>query len=651
MENHSSSALLNFDLSSEKTPASAELPNNSLIAENLPVGVYQTNADGSAVYVNQRCYEISGQKPGTVLGHEFMQIPHPDDLPRVLDECRRATAECRDYSIEYRIVHPSGEIRWVKIKGGALRSPDGKCAGHIGIILDITERKTAQETLSLFRELIDGTSDGIEVIESQTGRFLDVNQTTCAQLGYTREEMIRLTVFDVAPSATPESYRGNKKEMRAAGSIVLETVHRRKDGSTFPVEVNLRMVKLDREYHVAVVRDITERKKAERALAEANLLNNQIIASVQDGLHVVDRDHRYRVWNPKMEEMTGFKAADVLGKRTEDLFPYLGELGVFDTLERAMGGEVVSIDIPDRNAVPGQIAWRSSLKSPLRSPTGEIIGVITTLRDVTERKKAQEAIILSEKMLSVGGLAAGMAHEINNPLAAMMQNGQIALSRLDPNSPTNQAAAARCGTTIEAINAYMRAREITDMLAAIHNSGERAAAIVRNMLQFSRPGSASKEKVRLNQLIDQAVELIWSDYDLKKRFDRSNVHVVRQYDSSLDKIRCHPAEVQQVFFNLFKNSIQAAATEMNRIQPLRIVIRTRQEEDHVRIEIADNGPGMPENIRRRVFEPFFTTKGPGEGTGLGLSVSYFIITRHHGGTMFVESAPDGGTCFQIGLPK
>jgi signal transduction histidine kinase len=145
------------------------------------------------------------------------------------------------------------------------------------------------------------------------------------------------------------------------------------------------------------------------------------------------------------------------------------------------------------------------------------------------------------------------------------------------------------------------------------------------------------------------LRLAASDYDLKKKYDFSQVEIVRDFDPQLEWVVCDQTEIEQVFLNLIKNAAQAMGQGNNPL-PHRIILRTRKEADYARIEVEDNGPGMDEQTRRRVFEPFFTTKAVGLGTGLGLSVSYFMITEQHKGMIDVTSSPGEGTCFTVRLP-
>jgi len=285
----------------------------------------------------------------------------------------------------------------------------------------------------------------------------------------------------------------------------------------------------------------------------------------------------------------------------------------------------------------GEERWIAWHNADIKDKQGRIAGTLSSGEDITESRHARELMIQTEKMMTVAGLAAGMAHEINNPLAGILQSIQVVRNRISLDIPANRQAARECETSIEAVSAYLKKRKVLDLLATIKECGQRAANIVENMLSFSRKSESKFLPHDIRELLDNTVTLAQSEYDLRKKFDFRKIEVVREYAPDLPEILCDGNSVQQVFLNLLKNAAQAMADA--KISSPRIIIRASKVNDMVRIEVEDNGPGMLENIRRRVFEPFFTTKEVGAGTGLGLSVSYFIITDNHKGTMKVESTP------------
>jgi len=276
-------------------------------------------------------------------------------------------------------------------------------------------------------------------------------------------------------------------------------------------------------------------------------------------------------------------------------------------------------------------------------------GAVIRLDDVTDRVRIEEMMVQSEKMMSVGGLAAGMAHEINNPLAGILQNLQVMKNRVTHATDRNISAATEAGTSMEAIQAYMAERGILQMMDTVSEAGRRAAKIVDNMLSFSRKDESHFAPNDLNEIIERSLQLASNDYNLKKRFDFRHIKIHKDLDD-VRSIPCEGSQIQQVLLNLLTNSAQAMAGNPDQQKP-EIHIRLKQEDQMVLIEVEDNGPGMDAQTRKRAFEPFFTTKDVGHGTGLGLSVSYFIITENHGGIMNLVSAPGKGTCFSIRIPN
>jgi len=271
------------------------------------------------------------------------------------------------------------------------------------------------------------------------------------------------------------------------------------------------------------------------------------------------------------------------------------------------------------------------------------------IRDITERKRTQEILIQTEKMMAVGGLAAGMAHEINNPLGVILQANQNIDRRLGSTLKKNRETAHSIGLDFEKLQLYLEEKSITRYVKSIQSAGERAAKIVKSMLEFGRASEYSNKQLHdLNEILDNTIEMASTDYDLKKKFDFKNIEINRFY-SDIGLIMCEKTEIGQVFLNIIKNAAQA----MNSFSPEKptIILRTELINDAIVVTIEDNGPGISTQDQKQIFEPFFTTKPVGEGTGLGLSVSYFIITSHYGGKVIVKSKQKKGTQFIIEFPK
>jgi PAS domain S-box-containing protein len=291
--------------------------------------------------------------------------------------------------------------------------------------------------------------------------------------------------------------------------------------------------------------------------------------------------------------------------------------------------------------------------------------ILAVARDITERKKVIEQLIQSEKMLSVGGLAAGMAHEINNPLAGILQTSQIISNRLSSelNLPASLEDAKKAGTTLEAINKFMEYRQIPRMLELIHQAGSRISQIVSSILSFSRKSQNKISSCDMKELVEKTLDITQTDYDAKHRYDFKLITIQKEFEENLPLITCDEIQLQQVLLNLFRNAAQEMKIASVDKPQITIRIFTKEAGPEFKnrsekyysnrifvIEIEDNGPGIPEEIKQRIFEPFFTTKDVGFGTGLGLSVSYFIIKENHSGEMLVSSEVNSGAKFTILLP-
>ncbi|OUR64811.1 hypothetical protein A9Q79_05845 [Methylophaga sp. 42_25_T18] len=393
--------------------------------------------------------------------------------------------------------------------------------------------------------------------------------------------------------------------------------------------------------------DISERKQAEEQLQQLRRYLANIIDSMPSIIIGVNADSEVTQWNSQAQKMTGISAAQAQGQNLEKVFPRL--YAEMSHVHRAIITRHEQYDAKRSYQENGEIKYEDVTIYPL--VTNGVEGAVIRIDDVTEKVHIEEMMIQSEKMLSVGGLAAGMAHEINNPLAGMMQTANVMKNRLTGDEiPANLKAAESVGTNMAVIHAFMTERGVFRMLDSITDSGKRVAKIVDNILSFARKSDAETQPHNMGKLLDDAHELAATDYDLKKQYDFKAIEIIREYQEDLPAVDCESTKIQQVFMNIFRNG--AEAMQEANIKHPHFIFRTYHdaERNHLCTEIEDNGPGIDEATRRRIFEPFFTTKPVGIGTGLGLSVSYFIVVENHGGEMSVESEFGKGTRFIIRLP-
>jgi two-component system, NtrC family, sensor kinase len=381
--------------------------------------------------------------------------------------------------------------------------------------------------------------------------------------------------------------------------------------------------------------------------SELKSLFKNVTDSMLSPLITVDMDMKVVQWNKRAEQLTGVLSQDAEGTFVEECFPFSGH--EIDLIKKTLKTGKLSAEakIKRTDTDSNEVRYEDILIFPLIAD--KINGGVIRIDDVTEKVKMEEMVIQSEKMLSVGGLAAGMAHEINNPLSGILTSTQVLENRLINDLPANNKAAEECGITFDAIKDYMNKRDLESVLENINSSGARAATIVSDMLSFSRKSDSVFIRCNILELMNKTIELAATDYDLKTRFDFKKIIITRHFDQSAPDIKCESSKIQQVFLNILINGAHAMA-EVDDLPDPEFIISIKKKKNDLIIKVQDNGPGIPSDIRSRIFEPFFSTKEIGVGTGLGLSVSYFIITDQHKGTLEVESKKGKGTTFIIGIP-
>jgi two-component system NtrC family sensor kinase len=357
-----------------------------------------------------------------------------------------------------------------------------------------------------------------------------------------------------------------------------------------------------------------------REIQEQRRFTDLIIDSLPLGLYVVDREYRIQIWNRKRETGTqGLRREEVMGRPVFEVLTRQPEAELRADFDRVFtSGELqqAEIEVPG----PEPRIFRIS-RIPMRLDDGEVTHVITIGEDVTEWRAIQHRIMQSEKLAAIGQLAAGIMHEINNPLATISACAAALEGRVAGQGPEADATAA-------------------EYLDIIEKEVRRCSRIVDSLLEFSRPKIKARAPLDLNRLLDETLFLLKHH----QRFKR--VEVARDFHAKLPQVDGNSEQLIQVFMALMLNAVDA----MDRGG--RLVVRTRPDtarEDQAVAEIEDSGVGIPREFQRKIFEPFFTTKEPGRGTGLGLSICYGIIEEHRG-RIEVDSQPGRGTTMRVYLP-
>jgi PAS domain S-box-containing protein len=624
---------------------------------NAVDGIVTIDAQGVVQTFNPAAERLFGYPAAEVIGRNVkMLMPEPyrsehqDYVRRYLE-----TGEKRIIGIGREVEgrRKNGTTFPMYLSVAEVRS--GQRRTFAGIVHDLSERKEAEEELRREKDKAQRYLDiaGAMIVALDRDQSVTlINRRGCEILGSSLQKIVGSNWFDHFVAAPAREEARTVFQRLLAGE---ETGAARSEHRILSSRGEQRLI----AWHHAVVRDqhgaitgtlssgedITEIRGAAAEVQRMRSYLKNIIDSMPSILVGVDLDGRITEWNQGAEQVTGVVAGSALGRSFDELLPQLSSQlqSVREAIHRR---EPVRAErLPTES--DGEVRYSDVVVYPLIANGAS--GAVIRVDDVTNRVRIEQMMVQTEKMMSVGGLAAGMAHEINNPLSAIMQGCQNVLRRLSPDLPANREAARAQGTDLAKISAYLERRGVLRFLEGIREASVRATHIVADMLAFSRRSEARFAHASVAEMLDAVVRLAASDYDLKKKYDFRQIEVIRHYDPTVGDVYCDRPEVEQVFLNLIKNAAQALSGS-GKPPPHRITLRTRREADEARVDIEDNGPGMDERTRSRVFEPFFTTKPPGVGTGLGLSVSYFIVSEHHGGSISVSSTPGQGTCFTVRLP-
>lgn len=626
--------------------------------ESLPFDFFALDATGHYILQNP----INRRHNGDLLGRSTAEAP-VDPAIRSLwqqNDQRALAGETISGEVSYAF---DGEARFYHSIVSPVRDGE-RILGIIGVNIDITERKKAEAALreseERLRTLINAMPD-IVCFKDGQGRWLEANDfdlqlfqlTGVNYKGKTDCELAEFSPFYREAFLTCEAT--DELAWQAGGPSRGDEIIPRPDGPDWVFDlIKVPMFYPDgrRKGLVVIGRDITERKRAEEAMqASAEKIRSlqQLLQSISDSmpsaLIVADPEERILLWNPAAERLTGVTATQgqPLWETSPLLLPYrrLYEQAVHS-------GERVHRRREMLPAPQGTVYHDVDI-FPLRGVTVE--GVALRLDDVTQQVQLEEMMLQSAKLASLGGLAAGVAHEINNPLAIIMQSAQLLQRAFDVAQVGTRARLQTYRLDPEALGDYLQDRHLQEYLAGIRSAGARAARIVADLLSFSRKADATIATYDLNALLEQTLNLATADYDLKKEYDFRDLQIIYQLTPDLPPLVGDGSQIQQVILNLVRNAAQAMAEKKGQpgYQP-RLIVRTLRQGEWLRLEIEDNGPGVPPAIRERLFEPFFTTKKVGEGTGLGLWLCWAIVVERHQGHIWAEPVATEGTCFIVELP-
>jgi PAS domain S-box-containing protein len=493
---------------------------------------------------------------------------------------------------------------------------DDKVFGITVLARDITAQRRSE---ARFTELFETLQEGIFIV-SPDDKIIEVNPALVRMLGYTsKEELLSRKVSDIFVDSTQRSVLIHEVGTQQAPQS-REITLRRKDGhvitclntSTAVRDTSGRVVR-----YQGALADITERLAIEKRLYQQQEFARRLVDSFPDLVFVVDSQRCFTFVGPKVKEVLGYEPSEMVGQLFgERAHPEerAEVLAIFDALVEGRRN-FASIETRVRHKSGEWRRIRSHL-SPLFDVNGQIEGIVISGRDITEVKRLEEQLIQAEKLAAMGQMLAGVAHELNNPLTAILGASELLRDRVGVDE------------------------NIQRQLDMTHRQARRAARIVQNLLEFSRPASPQKKPLDLNAVIDRTLQL--HEHSLR----RNAIEVDFSSSPGLSQTIGDANQLIQVFLNLISNAEYA----IREIRPSgRIQIRLGQRGSRVFASVQDDGGGIKPEDLPKIFDPFFTTKRPGGGTGLGLSICLSII-REHGGDIEAEALPAGGAAFTVFLP-
>jgi len=651
--------------SAERKHIDEDLKKYKNIVESAQDAIFFKDLKSRYVIANAKTLELFGLSREEVIGkNDYELMQNQEEAKRNIEDDQHVFKTGKTREITKHMTDTDGKEYWFQAVKVPKFGNNGNIIGLIGIARDITELKKSEEVLreseKRYRTLFNTVGSYTYTLSIENGKPTEtINDLRCFGItGYTSED------YEADPFLWINMvHEEDKKLVREQAEKVLSgksaspLEHRiiHKDGSIRWIR-NILVPHYDEHgqivYYDGVIEDITGRKKVEEEklrLAEefkrtVKGLKNQIFRyrKREDGEFVVTLSEGKiaEEFNSTTENIFGKTLTEVVGKENVDMYN--------SHYERVFAGETVEFE-----AKVGE-QWFATTLSPFEKLSdGTVIEIIGEVTEITERKRMEQMLIQSEKMASIGTLAAGIAHEINNPMGYILSNLKI-LDKYNEqyqnfyiNTKTwiNKYSKQQSEELRNFINEFMKLKNnanidylLKDMKDAIEESiegAEKIKKIVLDLRNFSRIHEPQIKPEDINRGIKNTINLIWNEL-------RYKAEVITEFGDIPD-IECDIDRLNQVFMNILINAAQA-------IEGCGIIkINTFSANNYVFVQISDTGKGIPKENITKIFDPFFTTKAPGEGTGLGLSISYKIIQEHNG-TIDVESEVGKGTTFTLKLP-
>ena len=567
--------------------------------------------DGTLRTVNRRVTELTGLKYTDLVGRKLFDLidePTREDAERSL--ARFLEKKHWAGTLRLRLKNTTRPLYFDCVVNSIVKGDEVVGASILG--RDVTEQR---EKELRFTELFETLQEGV-YFSTPEGQLLDANPALVSMLGY-QEKRELLAVEPAALNFDPgQPVLGRAVDDR--GGVRTREIRLRRKDSKPAVFLDSSRAVWDTSGNViryqGTLVDITEKRDMEWQLAQQEEFRRRLLESFPDLILVVDLEERYTFVSSRSRDLLGYAPQDMLRKKITDVEDHSPELAA---LYHGVVSEQQMFGSTEYSARHRDGNWRTmrASASQLADAEGKVTGVIISVRDITLERKLEQQVVQSERLAAMGAMIGGVAHELNNPLTAI-----LGVSELLQDIETNETARKQLGM--------------------LQQQARRAAEIVQNLTYFARPPAPGKSRINLAEVVERTLNL--HAYSLRK----NNIAVDFLKESGVPYAMGDPHQLMQVFLNLILNAEQAIREGRDK-GTLRI--RLGKGENSVWVSFHDDGPGIPKENLTSIFDPFYTTKRPGRGTGLGLSICKSVL-KEHNGSVEAANTPDGGAVFTVTLP-
>jgi PAS domain S-box-containing protein len=565
--------------------------------------------DGKFLEVNESFIRILGYSREEIIGRSSKDLGlwvEGDEHGRIMNMLK-ADKSVHNEQIQYRT--RSGETHIGLISAELIQIGNQTCM--LVLNNDVTQQRQAEEQLRLLSSVTQQVTD-CTVITGPDYKITYMNKAAEEMFGYSFEEVKgqHLNIFNIE-QPTAEILKHSMDTLNAGKPLSSIMPKKRKDGTVIICDCRLSPMYDEKGNVVSMIdvqRDITKQKDVEAKLQEHKKLIDSILATMPEGVLVVDNHDRILLANKALYQILHLNSRLTKNKPLSEVLP----LDQYFNIHRALkcgNGENNTVEFRYHVQDVEKIIYCVIVRMD-----GD--RTLITFSDVSREREEEEKLYLTDRLASIGEMAAGLAHELNNPLTGILTLSQVM------------------------VNSNELPKEQMEDVECIYTEAKRAAGIVKNVLLFARNKADESGRSSANEVIKDVLRL--REYEQRT----NNIKVVTELEENLPNITIDKGQLQQVFLNMMSNA-EAAIREAGR--PGILTVTTQRVNNHINIHFSDNGCGIKKQVMPRIFDPFFTTKEVGKGTGLGLSICYSIIIKH-GGKISVKSQVNEGTTFTIRMP-